>query len=86
MQLEESHAKASRRHDELIAALAERQTRAEVREEIVVAKAEAAAATAASAAASQHVADLARRLGNLEARVAQLEGTRRQPPRLPPPE
>lgn len=72
-------------HGALIKELGERQSRSEAREEILVAKAEAAAATAASVAASQHVSDLARRLGNLEARVAQLERTGEQPPRLPPP-
>jgi len=75
---------AERLHGAMIDELADRQRRAEAREEILVAKAEAAAATAASAAASQHVAELARRLGNLEARVAQLERGP-QPPRLPPP-
>lgn len=74
-----------RTHGDMIKDLDHRQRRAEAREEILVAKAEAAAATAASVAASQHVSDLARRLGSLEERVVQLERGDRQPPRLPPP-
>jgi uncharacterized protein YceH (UPF0502 family) len=71
-------------HGAMIKELGERQRRSEAREEIL--KAEAAAATAASVAASQHVSDLSRRLGNLEARVAHLERAGTHPPRLPPPE
>jgi uncharacterized protein YceH (UPF0502 family) len=73
-------------HGAMIKELGERQRRSEAREEILIAKAEAAAATAASVAASQHVSDLSRRLGNLEARVAHLEQAGTHPPRLPPPE
>lgn len=50
--------------------------RLKAREEVLVAKAEAAASAAASAVAMQSTADLARRLGGIEARVG----------RLPPPE
>lgn len=73
-----------RKHGALINALDERQRRSEAREAIVVAKAEAAAASAASAVASHHIGDMARRLGGLEERVAQLERGDRQRPRLRP--
>jgi hypothetical protein len=76
--------RVERKHGALINALDKRQRRPEAREEVVIAKAEAAAASAASAVASHHIGDMARRRGGLEERVAQLERSDRQRPRLPP--
>jgi len=74
----ESHERTTRAieklHDEIGAVKVEME-RLKVREEVVIARAEAAAQTAASAVAIHNTADLARRLGGIEAQVN----------RLPPP-
>ena len=64
------------RHGELIASiqkelreLADRVTKLEAREVLLIAEAKAAAATAASIASSGHLADLARQVGALEERT-----------------
>jgi hypothetical protein len=59
-----------------------RLARLETREEIVVAKAEAAAMSASTIAASHALADLARRLGATDERVPRVEGNPRRK-RLP---
>jgi hypothetical protein len=60
-----------------IADLADRLTRLEAREEIVVAEAKAAASVAAIGAATSAMADIARRVGGLEERSRQDIGPKR---------
>ena len=75
LESQEKAAKAiSKLHDD-IQALRLEVERLKAREEILIARAEAAAQTAASAVAVHNTADLARRLGGLEMQVN----------RLPPP-
>ena len=68
LELEERQGKAIASLQDQIDTLAQRMIRIESREEIVVAKAEAAAGMAAMGAATLSMADLARRIGGLEER------------------
>ncbi len=72
LELEEKQGKASVAMQEQLDALVERVNRVEAREEIVVAKAQAAAGMAAMASLS----DLSRRLGGLEERSAAVPASR----------
>ncbi len=79
--LEKKHGALIEANTEDIRALADRLTRLEAREAIMVAEAKRAAASLAAEAAARPVGDLYRRIGILEER---LRGS--GPPRLAPPD
>ncbi len=77
LQLEKKHGASIRQLQEDMAALRDRLARLEVREELVVTRAEGAAGVAAATAASASIADIARRLGALEERSRTLPAPER---------
>ena len=78
LEAQEKASKATAAIDEEIQALRLEIERLKVREEVLIARAEAAASVAASGVAVQSMADLARRVGGLETRV--MPGRRLSPP------
>ncbi|TCZ56314.1 hypothetical protein [Roseicella aquatilis] len=67
-QLEEKHGEAIRRLSAELEGLKDRVARLELRDEVLIARAEGAASTATVMAASSSLSDLARRIGTLEER------------------
>lgn len=88
--LEEKHGRAIERLKTELDELAARVQRLEAREEVLVAEAKGASAAAATVAVSQSIADLSRRLGQMEGREQIREGGvgagRRRTRALPPPD
>lgn len=85
LELEKKHGTLIERLDQRLDQLAERIQRLEVREEVLIARAQATVAgTAASGVASQHVSELARLVGGLDERVKRLEGDAAGSRALPP--
>jgi hypothetical protein len=72
--LEKRHGDLIERLGKDVQALADRLTRMESREEVLIVEARAAAATAASVAASGHLAELARQVGALQERTKRIDG------------
>ncbi|MFT8247127.1 hypothetical protein [Roseomonas sp. BN140053] len=83
-EVQEKHGKALERLTDQIAEMQRRLDALELREEVVIAKAQGAAAAAATSAAAVSMADLARRLGAMEERGRM--ATSPQPQQLPPPQ
>src|SRR5436305_1317485 len=73
LELEKKHGALIERLEQRLEQLTERVQLLEVREEVLLTRAQAAAGTAASGVASQHVSDLARLVGGLDERVNRLE-------------
>ena len=86
LELEKKHGTLIERLDQRLEQLTERVQLLEVREEVLITRAQAAAGTAASGVASQHVSDLARLVGGLDERVKRLEAGAAGSRALPPPE
>jgi hypothetical protein len=84
LDLEDKHGRAIAGLQDQIDTLADRVTRLETRDEVLIAKAEAAAGMTAMGAATAAMSDLSRRVGGLETR-AQIADAPEATQRLPKP-
>jgi hypothetical protein len=85
LDLEAKHGKLIEAQEKRLDELADRVSRLEAREPVVIAEAKGAAASAASVVAAQQLGELARHVGGMEERVNRLERDRPANAQLPLP-